>query len=202
MSTHPAPSAESTNETTRFYFDLQCPYSYVAAARLHKQLGGFQRPLHYVPVLLDVLTLETGGPTAPNRARSTYQRHDVTRLAEHYRLPLVWPRRMPDTRAAQAALARMPAQERPAACQLLFQALWVEGQNIGELHVLEALLGPARLDADGEGMEQLLRDSLDAAAAGVFGVPTFEFEGDLYFGQDRLFLIEQRISERILARSV
>ena len=43
-----------------------------------------------------------------------------------------------------------------------------------------------------------LRD--EAEAAGVFGVPTFVFEGELFWGGDRIGLLRERLDEKGVAR--
>jgi 2-hydroxychromene-2-carboxylate isomerase len=189
-------------ETVEFLFDLRCPYSYIAAARLHKTLGGFRRPFHYTPVAADVVAEAAGNPPpAPGSPKARYLREDCARLARYYRVPLAWPDVVPDTAPAMAALALLAPEARPEACRRLFQALWVDGRDIGREDVLTSVLGPGRLDVDGSGARKLRTLAVEAVERGVFGVPSFLFEDEVYFGQDRLFLIEAIISDRILARS-
>ena len=41
--------------------------------------------------------------------------------------------------------------------------------------------------------EELKRRTQEAADRGVFGAPTFFFRGEMYWGQDRLFMIEEKL---------
>jgi DSBA-like thioredoxin domain len=48
----------------------------------------------------------------------------------------------------------------------------------------------------GEGGSQHDRLRNEAEASGVFGVPTFVFEGELFWGGDRIGLLRERLDEK------
>jgi 2-hydroxychromene-2-carboxylate isomerase len=52
----------------------------------------------------------------------------------------------------------------------------------------------------GEGMRALEQAREEAAADRIFGVPTFVFGGEPFWGHDRIGLLEQRLTEAGLAR--
>ena len=75
---------------------------------------------------------------------------------------------------------------------------WFEKKDISDLAVLQAMadaagLGP-RPVADIVGDERykaaVAANTVDAVARGVFGVPTFLFDGKLFFGSDRMDLLD------------
>ena len=68
---------------TAFYYDLACPFSYLAAERVERSLGQVQ----WVPVPRPVTT--SGRQIAELRARAELR-------AAELRLPLVWPDRFPE----------------------------------------------------------------------------------------------------------
>ena len=68
-----------------FYFDLACPYSYLAAERIERLLG----QVDWIPV--PGAALHAGRSTAPEAA----VRAQATERAAALRLPLVWPERYP-----------------------------------------------------------------------------------------------------------
>lgn len=84
----PAPVTESMADRPAFYFDLACPFSYLAAERVERVLGDVE----WVPV-----------PGARGDAESVMARADI--LARASRLPLVWPEQFPASvpRALRAA---------------------------------------------------------------------------------------------------
>ena len=75
---------------------------------------------------------------------------------------------------------------------------WVEKKDISDLEVLQAMadaigLGPrpvAEVVGDGSIKAAVARNTDEAVARGVFGVPSFLFEGKLFFGSDRMDLLD------------
>ncbi|HXR36727.1 MAG TPA: DsbA family protein, partial [Candidatus Binataceae bacterium] len=47
--------------------------------------------------------------------------------------------------------------------------------------------------ADGEGRHELERICREAEAGGVFGVPTFVIDGELFWGGDRLWMVREKL---------
>jgi 2-hydroxychromene-2-carboxylate isomerase len=78
--------------------------------------------------------------------------------------------------------------------EAMFDAIFVQARNLGDLQVVAATLDAAGMDVDAylQGIErsdikqQLLDATQQAVDRGVFGVPTFFVNGQLFFGQDRL----------------
>jgi 2-hydroxychromene-2-carboxylate isomerase len=86
-------------------------------------------------------------------------------------------------------------------------ACWGEGKPLTEISVLEEVVDGLGLDSDGLGkriaepsvksdLHDLTREALEL---GVFGVPTFEYEGELFWGHDRLDHLAARLSRRLAA---
>ena len=70
--------------------------------------------------------------------------------------------------------------------------------------VLDAmdLSGAAYLEfLAGEGLEQYEAIQEEAVADNIFGVPLFVFDGEQFWGHDRLWLLEERLGEAGLARA-
>lgn len=81
----------------------------------------------------------------------------------------------------------------------VFDSIYVHGRNLSDMKLVAETLNEAELDADAylQGIERadikqkLLRNTEDAIARRVFGVPTFFVDNELFFGQDRLeFVVE------------
>ena len=89
------------------------------------------------------------------------------------------------------------------AAELAF-ACWGEGRDLCDWDVLRAVartagLSSAQVDsleaqsAEPAAKEQLRANTEEAIARGVFGVPTFEHEDELYWGHDRLEQLGERL---------
>jgi len=85
--------------------------------------------------------------------------------------------------------------------EAMFQAMWVEGRNLGEADEVAAVLRGAGLDVAPfimgvreQWVKQALIDATEAAVGrGVFGLPSFFIGDDMFFGQDRLTFVEKAL---------
>jgi 2-hydroxychromene-2-carboxylate isomerase len=88
-----------------------------------------------------------------------------------------------------------------ALTQAVMRALWVEDQDISDRGTLQALAGQFVPDpdvllseSDAEGVRAAYDHYTDSAPAdGVFGSPHYIFDGEPFWGQDRLDFLEERI---------
>lgn len=182
-------------KSIRFCFDPISPYALLAFHRLPEALVGRSYTVAYVPILFAALLDAHGskGPAeiAPKRAW-TY-RH-VQWLARRQGLVLQAPASHPfnPLPLLRLAWACAPAGATPSrwVCEQLFAHVWQsEGADAADparLATLAERLAPQR-QADEATAKQRLREATDAALArGVFGVPSFEVDGHLLWGQDSL----------------
>jgi 2-hydroxychromene-2-carboxylate isomerase len=92
------------------------------------------------------------------------------------------------------ATACAPAGGAPSrsVCEEVFRHVWQAGGDANDPARLAALakrLGPRRDPQSGE-VKQELREATDTAISkGVFGVPTFEVDGRLFWGVDSLDML-------------
>ena len=83
----------------------------------------------------------------------------------------------------------------------VYQAVWVDGLNMGDPDVVATALGAAGLDAaalmelsqDPEVKAELAANTDAAVARGAFGAPSMYMDGQMYFGQDRLDFVEEAL---------
>ena len=86
-------------------------------------------------------------------------------------------------------------------CEMIHQAVWVREQNIADeevlLSVLRALglpaeetLADAKSEQTEKQMETLTREAIDK---GVFGLPSYVVDGELFWGQDRLEFVGRKL---------
>jgi 2-hydroxychromene-2-carboxylate isomerase len=86
----------------------------------------------------------------------------------------------------------------------VFRAAWAEQQDGADREVLAAILDRNGLDAAGllpaaesaPVIAQYEKNLEEAIAAGVFGSPTYVLEGENFWGQDRLDLLEEALASR------
>jgi 2-hydroxychromene-2-carboxylate isomerase len=177
-----------------FSFDVISPYAYLAFERLPRALEGLPCEVSYQPVLFAGLLGHWGnlGPAEiePKRAWTFRQ---VAWLARQFQVPLQTPAQHPFNPLAllRLAIACAPAGAAPSrrVCEQVFRHVWQSGDDPNEPARLEALaqrLAPLRDPRSAE-VKQALKDATEAAVLrGVFGVPTFEVDGRLFWGVDAI----------------
>jgi 2-hydroxychromene-2-carboxylate isomerase len=184
--------------TIELYYDIVCPYAYLASTQIEALAARAGATLEWKPILLGGVLQKIwaeGVPYMnPNKARLNLL--DLYRWADHWGVPLQMPAGHPrrSVDAMRLLVAAEPAQ-RPKLTHALYAAYFREGRDIAERSVL-AEIGGAALAAriDEPAVKEELRTRTDEAVArGVFGVPTFIVGGQLFWGQDRLHFVEKAL---------
>jgi len=179
-----------------FYFDFISPYSFIASQRwpAFPELSRARvQPIVFGSVLSHY------GAQGPGEipAKRRHGLADVLLLAQHHRIPFSGPPRHPfnSIYALRSTLAVPDPERRIALMRRYFAAAWSEGRDLEDLDVLRACLADVNVDQDPEAAasDADARRSLKAETKrfiqrGGFGVPTFEVNGLLFFGQDRMEL--------------
>ncbi len=202
-----------------FFFDTSCPWSYLALERVREAAIRTGSRVLYRPVLVDdILRVANPGFPAdrsdPVPARARYQAKDLTDWARYcgltLRRPKPWPLR-PEwaQRGAIAAdeLTRDATGGPAAYLAAVFAALFADNRDISDLAVVEGLAASVGIDHASfaarirdEGTRREVDNNADELVArGGFGTPSFFVAteargGDLYFGNDRLPLVEAALA--------
>ncbi len=202
------------------FWSFRSPYSYLATGRLVEMEARYALEVNVRPVLpIAVRTPEFFRRVNP--LFPAYLVRDVLRLGEFLGIPIRWPRpdpvvMNPDgsypleqpwihrlTRLGVAAAERgrgLPFLDEVS--KLIWDGRtegWHEGAHLSEA-TGRAGLDLAELDEAIEKDSKHFVDAIDAnqaalEAAGHWGVPTMVFEGEPFFGQDRLDLLEWRLEK-------
>ena len=175
-----------------FWFDVISPFAYLAFERLPQVLEGLSYEVQYRPVLLAGLLRHWGqkGPAEVEPKRAWTFRH-VHWLAQRHGITLDTPAQHPFNPLALQRLALACGPNRRVV-ELLFRHVWMGGADANDparLAGLQAQLAPS-FDPAGVDVKQALRDHTEAAVtSGVFGVPTIELDGRLFWGLDALEMV-------------
>lgn len=175
------------------YFDVVCPYAWIAAERLLRMGAAGELTVRWKPMLLGGVLRAVGQRDRPMevmaQAKIDHIEADLQRQGRLLGLTIAYPPDHPRrTVDAMRALVAVGDEQRPALARRLWRAYWSEGQRIQERAVLEGLIAPFGLTWDDvQGARDGLRASTDEAVRrGVFGAPGI-FVGDrLFWGADRL----------------
>ena len=176
-----------------WYFDFVSPFAYICLHRL-KELPP-DLSIEYRPVLFAGLLNHWGqkGPAElPTKRRYTYRWSYWWALS--LGIPLRYPAAHPFNPLHYLRLA-IACKSKPEAVRTIFAAIWTTGADAADPGRFSALLKELEIspeDLEKPEIKNSLRKNTDEAAQrGVFGVPTFEIEGELFWGADSIeFLVD------------
>lgn len=186
-----------------FWFDPISPFAYLAFEHLPQALEGTSYSVDYRPVLFAGLLKHWGhkGPAEIEPKREWTFRH-VHWLAAQHGIEIQDPAQHPFNPLAllRLALACAPARLNRMTVEAIFRHVWrgggADANDPARLAALTAQLAPAR-DPSGSAVKDELRAATEAAIArGVFGVPTIELDGRLYWGFDALPMVREALLAR------
>ncbi len=197
-------------KTIDYFFSIGSPWAFIGLepfAVVAKEQGATIRP-HVIPLIE-----ENGGIYSRNRpeARRAYWIRDLKRWAALRGKVLNFDNRAALSDPAPAGLIVAAAIETGddwlKLAAALQEAFWVRGEDIGNADVRGAIATAAGFDAaalDNHGQSDavaaLQKASFEAArTAGVFGVPTYRYQDELYWGQDSLPFLECHLRGEKLA---
>ena len=177
-----------------FWFDPISPFAQLAFERLPEALAGLSYSVNYRPILFAGLLKVWGqkGPAEIEPKRAWTFRH-VHWLAAQHGIAIDTPAQHPFNPLALLRLlvACAPVGGTPnrRACEAVLRHVWQGGGDANDAARLAALteeLAPP-LAASDERVKQALKESTaEAIARGLFGVPTVEVDGRLFWGLDAL----------------
>jgi len=194
-----------TKNPLRFYFDFSSPYSYIASEWVDELASRHGRGVQRHAILLGV-TFQAAELKSPvsHPIKREYSMRDFARSARFHGLPYRLPEPFPiptqnaarifwwlnDTRGREAAAAWSKAGLR---------AVFQRGAPLNDAATLKSVasehgLDPAEAEAvwnDPAWKDRLKRANEEAIAAGVFGAPFFEVDGEPFWGNDRREQIER-----------
>ncbi len=193
------------SKTLEFFFDVGSPTTYLAHKRLGQLHAQYDLDVLYMPMLLGGV-FKASGNTSPVAipAKGKYMlEQDLPRFAARYGVPLSFNPHFPinTLNLMRGAIAAQQLGCFDAYINRVFDAIWVEGKNMGDAQVVSEVLASAGLDAgqllarsqDPQVKAALVANTEAAVARGVFGAPTLFMDGAMYFGQDRLDFIEEAL---------
>ncbi|MXO90505.1 2-hydroxychromene-2-carboxylate isomerase [Pontixanthobacter aquaemixtae] len=207
------------------YFSFRSPYSYLAIGRYRALTEIFDVAINLRPVY-PLAIRQPEFFAEGNRAAGRYIFMDAARVAQQLDIPYRWPR--PDPVVQEIATMTIPAEQpyiyrivrmgQAAArrgnglkfadevSKLIWDGKtdnWHEGDHLAgaaERAGLDFAELEAEVTSDAERLDAEIAANQEALeAAGHWGVPTLVFDGEPFFGQDRIEMVLWRMNEKGLA---
>lgn len=204
LNTYRYPQAPEGNFTASqpldFYFSFRSPYSYLACQRLNTIKEKYKLDVHVKAVLPMVMR----GLPVP-RSKKMYIFLDTKRECNRYGIP--FGRTVdPLGEGVNRCMAILSyAQQQGKALEFITSAskgIWAEGEDVTQDEALQKLTercglswNEAKVFLNNKDWEKQAEENRQHMfALGFWGVPSFQYGTQSYWGQDRLWAIEQQIS--------
>ena len=184
-----------------FFLDFISPYAYLAFKALPQALEGLSYGVRYQPVFLGGLLKakqQMGPAEIPMKREWVYRQSQWLAQAQGVRLDLPAAHPFNPLGLLRLAVASDP-QGNPNryVCETLFRHVWEGGQDAADAQRLQALtteLAPARDPGSDEVRDQLKAHTDSAIAQGVFGVPSYAVDGQVFWGLDSLPMLRSCVA--------
>ena len=183
-----------------WYFDFISPYSYLCLHRMPRGASLRMRPVLFAGLLNHFG--HKGPAEIPAKRLWTYR--SCVWLAKKHGVPLRFPALHPFNSLHHLRLC-LAAGATEKAIRAIFDDIWTTGADASDPGRFQALreklgVGEAQL-GDPAVKDALRKNSEDAIAAGVFGVPSFVAEGEVFWGADSVEFLDAFLSDPSVLRN-
>ena len=200
--------------TITHYFDYKSPYAYLAQEETFQLEKEFDVSVDTLPLTLAIPQFlgsaevdETGKVKSEERnahqwRRVKYSYMDCRREATRRGLTIRGPRHIFDSSLSHIGMlyAKKQGDFRPYH-QVVYERFWKRELDIEDPKVLQNVMEEVGVDGggfldylEGEGRHDHDRIQTEAEQAGVFGVPSYVVNGELFWGAERLVRVRERIA--------
>jgi len=193
--------------SVEFFFDYGSPYSYLADSRLDALAQRTGADVIYRPMLLGGVFKATGNQSPfvePVEAKRQYFSLELRRCVRLLGVAFENNPHFPINTLSlmRAAYAARALEVFAAFHAAIYPAFWARGLDLGKSEIIEGVLSEAGLDGKkildlsvSDDIKAGLRVTTEEAVErGVFGAPTFFVDGEMFFGNDRMDLVENALA--------
>jgi len=192
-----------------FFYDCSSPWTYLAFSKIEEVAKRHDAELIWKPILVGGV-FNTVNPSVyetrsnPVKPKARYYAKDLQDWAHLYGLKIGQPTVFPvnSVKAMRGAFVAHEHGKISPYSRRVFEIYWGEDRDISQDDILRQVVGAVGLDEDeffskiasSEYKGKLKSNTDDLIARGGFGSPTIFVDGDMFFGNDRLVLIEHALS--------
>jgi len=193
-----------------FYYDCSSPWTYLAFSKIEEVAGRHQADLIWKPFLVGGV-FNTVNPSVyetranPVKVKAKYYGKDLQDWAHFYGLKIGNPTVFPvnSVKAMRGALVAHEHRKLPLYSRRVFESYWGDGRDISKDDVLRDIVKNVGLDEseyfekiNSNDYKAMLRANTDELMErGGFGSPTMFVDGSMFFGNDRLTLVEWELAK-------
>ena len=209
--------------TVTVYIDYKSPYAYLAKDLVYQLERDLAVEIDWLPYILDIpsflgsATLDRDGRVieqnrnAHQWRRVRYSYMDCRREARKAGLVIRGPQKIWNSQIASIGMLHAKRQGEAVLRRyhdITFERFWKRELDIEDPACVTAVLAEAGADTsgiaaylEGDGRAELERICRDAEEKGVFGVPSFILDGELFWGREHLPDIRDRLAASPTAKA-
>ncbi|KAK4687968.1 hypothetical protein P7C73_g2151, partial [Tremellales sp. Uapishka_1] len=210
--------------TFEIYYGVSSPWALLGAQEAGRIAKEYGLTIHLKPI---VVIEENGGIRLKERhdARQAYHALDLARSAHYLNIPMkakprFYPQPPGTIEIAGQAIIRVQQWYGVGSPQALAfsygvqECIWVteEGDHTDvevlrriarrcgiEESAVSSCVVDRRRDPTDLGVQEWAKNHAEAVAGGMFGTPNYVINGEIFWGQDRLWMLEKRVRELVAA---
>ena len=196
-----------------FYFDCSSPWTYLAFVEILPLSQRQNVEIIWKPILVggvfnsvnqDVYQFREN----PNALKLDYSANDLNLWAKHRDINISKPKIFPvnSVKAMRGCLFAMQQNCLPLFAQKVFDAYWGRGLDISDEAIIMEIAEDVGLSPQDfkqyiysqEAKDLLMSNSAQLIEKKGFGSPTFFYRDQMFFGNDRLHLLEEVIRKELI----
>ncbi len=192
-----------------FFYDCSSPWTYLAFSRIEEVARRTDAEMVWRPILVGGV-FNAVNPSVyetrerPVKAKARYYAKDLQDWAHLYGLKIGQPSVFPvnSVKAMRGAFVAHEHGKISSYSRCVFDQYWGEDRDISKDDVLREIVKMVGLDekeyfikiASQDYKDKLKRNTDELIERGGFGSPTMFVDGEMFFGNDRLVLVEHALT--------
>ena len=192
-----------------YYYTLMSPWAYLGAHRFYELQNKYNFEINHYPLDISKLFSLTGGIPLRKRSeqRKAVRMMELRRWKKKLKLPLNFNPKyfpLPDIETASCMVLSIQDSKMQNLLSFnFFKCVWIEEKDISNVKTLLEVCDNLQLDGEkilkySKGFINFYNSLVDKATKhNVFGSPSYVLNNEVFWGQDRLELLEEKILENI-----
>jgi len=196
-----------------FYFDCSSPWTYLAFTEIESLSQRHKLKIDWKPILVGGIFNTVNQDVyefrkKPNRLKLNYSNEDLSLWSKVRGISISFPEVFPvnSVKAMRGCLFANKESKLVDYANNVFRAYWSEGKDISQEDLLLDIAKNSNLDSQEfkkfitsqEAKDLLIKNTDELIGRGGFGSPTFFYKEKMFFGNDRLHLLEEAIKKNLI----
>ncbi|MFL2780051.1 MAG: 2-hydroxychromene-2-carboxylate isomerase [Gammaproteobacteria bacterium] len=192
-----------------YFFDCSSPWTYLSFRGILDLAKKKEFEIVWKPILVGGI-FNSINPSVyesrnnPVKEKLDYSQKDLADWSKYRDITFNWPKIFPinSVKAMRGCFYFIDNEKIESYVEAIFKAYWTDGENIAEDECLKSIVQNLETNPkefiefinDSEIKQRLIENTQNLIDRGGFGSPTFFLnDKDMYFGNDRIQLLEEKI---------